>query len=169
MLNGNPEHEFMICYRDKMGTAKFSKAFRAKASARIDWAFDTICGTAKVKTGIGFYPTNGDDKSYWGALDFDAHDRDERIGRAYAFAGKAFDLLCREAPHLLLIAGTSGESGGWHVFIFSDYFYATTEWSRLLREVADRIGAPIQKGICEIFPGDNRGLPYDEACYLRAS
>src|SRR5438067_539863 len=161
MLNGNSEHEFMLCFFDeKKGKAKFSKAFTRKASATIDWAFDTICGTEKLKTGIGFYPANGDDESCWGALDFDAHNQDERIGRAYCYAGKAFDLLCREAPDLFLIAGTSGDSGGWHIFIFSNYFYSTAEWSRLLREVADKIGVPIQKGVCEIFPGDNRGLKY---------
>jgi hypothetical protein len=160
MLNGNGEHEFLLCYRDAQDKHRFSKAYRAKASARIDWAFDTICGTAKQKTGIGFYPCNGDDESCWGALDFDAHNPEERIGRAYIFAGKAFDLLCREAPNLWLIAGTSGESGGWHVFVFAPFFYSTGEWARFLREVADRIGAPIQKGFCEIFPGNNRGLKY---------
>src|SRR5690348_8540437 len=60
MLNGNSEHDFLMCYRDKQGAAIFSKASQAKASERIDWAFDTICGTAKFKTGIGFYPSNGD-------------------------------------------------------------------------------------------------------------
>jgi hypothetical protein len=160
MLNGNAEHEFLLCYRDAQDKARFSKAYRAKASARIDWAFDTICRTAKQKTGIGFYPCNGDDESCWGALDFDAHNPEERIGRAYVFAGKTFDLLCREAPNLWLIAGTSGESGGWHVFVFTPFFYSTGEWARFLREVADRIGAPLEKGICEIFPGNNRGLKF---------
>jgi hypothetical protein len=70
MLNGNGEHEFLLCYRDAQDKVRFSKAYRAKASARIDWAFDTICRTAKQKTGIGFYPCNGDDESCWGALDF---------------------------------------------------------------------------------------------------
>jgi hypothetical protein len=122
--------------------------------------FDTISRTAKVKTGIGFYPCNGDDESCWCALDFDAHTPDERIGRAYLFAGKAFDLLCREAPNLWVIAGTSGESGGWHVFIFSPFFHPTADWARFLREVLDRIGAPLQKGIAETFPGNNRGLKF---------
>jgi hypothetical protein len=160
MLNGNGEHEFLLCYRDAQDQRQFKKAYRAKAKAHIDWAFDTICGTQKRKNGIGFYPCNGDDESCWGALDFDAHNPDERIGRAYVLAGKAFDLLCREAPNLWLIAGTSGETGGWHLFIFSSFFHPTGEWTRFLREVADRIGAPIEKGICEIFPGDNHGLKY---------
>jgi hypothetical protein len=152
MLNGKGEHEFLLCYRDAQEKVKFSKPFRAKASARIDWAFDTICRTAKQKTGIGFYPCNADEESCWGALDFDAHNPDERIGRAYILAGKTFDLLCREAPNLWLIAGTSGDSGGWHVFIFSPWFHPTADWARFLREVLDRIGARVQKGIAEIFP-----------------
>jgi hypothetical protein len=158
MLNGNGDHQFLLCYRDARDKACFSKAYRAKASAHIDWTIDTMCGTAKHKTGIGFYPCNGDDESCWGALDFDAHNPEERIGRAYVFAGKAFDLLRQEAPNLWLIAGTSGASGGWHVFIFSPHFHPTGQWERFLREVTDRIGAPLKKGVCEIFPGSNRGL-----------
>jgi hypothetical protein len=160
MLNGNSDHDFLLCYRDKQGSAKFSKARKAKASKRIDWAFDSISGNGSgIKTGVGFYPTNGNDESCWGAIDFDAHDEEER-SRAYALAGKAFVLLAGN-PDLWVISGTSGQSGGWHIFIFTAHFYSTSEWSRLLREVADKIEAPIQKGLLEIFPdGRNRGLGY---------
>src|SRR5260370_21801904 len=104
MHNGNPDHEFLICYRDAQDKARFSKAFKAKLSARIDWAFDTMSGTAKVKTGIGFYPCNADGESCWGALDFDAH-ADDRAARhrAYAYAGRAFDLFGQN-PNLSLMA-----------------------------------------------------------------
>ena len=160
MLNGNPDHDFLMCYRDKQGNAKFSKARKAKASKRIDWAFDSISGTGSgSKTGIGFFASNGNDESCWGALDFDAHDEAER-SRAYALAGKAFVLLAGN-PDLWVISGTSGQSGGWHIFVFTAHFYSTAEWSRLLREVADKIEAPIQKGLLEIFPdGRSRGLGY---------
>jgi len=160
MLNGNGEHEFLMCYRDKQGGAKFSKARKARASARIDWAFDSICGNGSgSKTGVGFYPSNGAGESCWGALDFDAHTEIER-SRAYTLAGKAFMLLSAN-PDLWVIAGTSGSSGGWHLFIFTAHFYSTSEWSRLLREVGDKIDAPIQKGLLEIFPdGRTRGLGY---------
>ena len=158
MLNGNGDHYFMQAYYDeRKAKAVFPKSKTVRASKRLEWAFDTICGKAKNKTGIGFYPDNDDDETCWGALDFDAHNTDERTGRAYGFAGKAFDLLCREAPFLWVIAGTSGQSGGWHVFLFSPYFHPTGEWTRFLREVADRIGAQLQSGICEVFPDDNRG------------
>src|SRR5438105_1712608 len=160
MLNGNSEHDFLMCYRDKQGNTKFSKARNAKASKRIDWAFDSICGTdSGSKSGVGFYASNADDESCWGALDFDAHNEVER-SRAYALAGKAFVLLAGN-PDLWVISGTSGESGGWHIFIFTAHFYSTNEWSLLLRDVADKIDAPIQKGLLEIFPdGRTRGLGY---------
>jgi hypothetical protein len=122
MLNGNSEHDFLMCYRDKMGDAKFSKARNAKASKRIDWAFDSICGTGSdSKTGIGFYPSNFDSESCWGALDFDAHNQGER-SRARELAGKALMLLSAN-PRLWLILGTSGFSGGWHLFIFTEDFH----------------------------------------------
>jgi hypothetical protein len=112
MLNGNPDHDFLMCYRDKRGSAKFSKARKAKASKRIDWAFDSICENGSgSKTGVGFYPSNGDAESCWSALDFDAHNEIER-SRAYALAGKAFVLLAGN-PDLWVISGTSGQSGGW--------------------------------------------------------
>ena len=160
MLNGNSEHDFLMCYRDKQGNARFSKARTAKASKRIDWAFDSISGTdSGSKTGIGFYPTNSDEESCWAALDFDARSEADR-SRAYALAGKAFMLLAGN-PDLWVIAGTSGQSGGWHIFIFTAHFYSTSEWSRLLREVAEKIDTPIQKGLLEIFPDDRiRGLGY---------
>jgi hypothetical protein len=121
MLNANSDHDFLLCYRDNQGSAKFSKARKAKASKRIDWAFDSISGNGSgIKTGVGFYLTNSNDESCWGALDFDAHDEEQR-SRAYALAGKAFVLLTGN-PDLWVISGTSGQSGGWHVFIFSAHF-----------------------------------------------
>lgn len=158
MLNGNGDHNFMLCYFDEAKRkAVFPHARLQRASKIIDWAFDTIRGGAKRKTGIGFYPTNDEDESCWGGLDFDAHNQDERLSRAYKYAGKAFDLLCREAPSLWVIAGTSGQTGGWHIFAFAPFFYPINDWIRLLRGVADRIGAPIEKGICEIFPDHVQG------------
>lgn len=110
MLNGNGEHDFLMCYRTAQGHAKFSKAFRRKASDNIDWAFDTMCETQKVKTGIGFYPRNGDGESCWAALDFDAHDTDERQ-RAYAYAGNALTFSCLKQHHRLQhISGGGGVS-----------------------------------------------------------
>ena len=159
MLNGNSDYPFMQAYYDeRTAKARFPKSKTKKASKRLEWAFDTICGKAESKTGIGFYPDNDDGESCWGALDFDAHnDHEETSRRAYELAGKAFSLLCHEAPDLWVIAGTSGQSGGWHVFVFSPYFHATRQWTLFLREVALHIGAPIQSGICEIFPDDNEG------------
>jgi hypothetical protein len=177
MLNGNSEHDFLMCYRDRQGNAKFSKARKAKASKRIDWAWDVICGSGSGgKTGIGFFPTNSDHESCWGAMDFDVHNEGQRE-LARTRAAKAFALLSAN-PRLWLILGTSGSRGGWHLFIFTEYFFSTEDWARLLREVAEKLGAPIQRGVLEIFPdGRARGLgfgirapgswnPKDDTCGL---
>lgn len=155
LLNGNDQNNFLMAYRDKSGSPKYAKAFRAHADKRIDWAYDSIRGSAKQKTGLGFYPSNAEGKSCWGALDFDAHDGDRDRSRDLAY--KAFAVLSAH-PSLWIILGTSGDSGGWHLFLFSRDFYSTADWTRLLREVADKIGAPIRQGILDIFPDETRGI-----------
>lgn len=155
LLNGNRPNDFLLCYRDKTGKAKFGKAHRADAGKRTDWAWDTATGQAERKTGIGFYPRDAKGRSCWAALDFDSHNENERQ-RARDFAIKAFQLLVRH-PELWVISGTSGASGGWHLFAFSEQLHPCADWAKLLREVADKIGAPIQKGTCELFPSDSRG------------
>jgi hypothetical protein len=47
---------------------------------------------------------------------------------------------------------------GWHLFIFTADFFLCDEWTRLLRQVADQIGAPIKPGVCEIFPDGSYGI-----------
>jgi hypothetical protein len=159
MMNENPENFFLMPYRDKKtGKAEFKKAYSARAGQRIEWAWDTITGRAKSPASIGFYPTNAGKQSRWAAMDFDIHDGDRM--RARDFAHKAFALLIRE-PQLFVALTTSAgdpQDSGWHVFIFTRDFYLCDEWSRLLRQVADQIGAPVQSGICEIFPNGERGV-----------
>lgn len=155
MLNGNDPHHFLLAYRDKNGAPKYAKAYKAHAEKRAAWAWDSITGKATEKTGVGFYPNNADGKTRWGALDIDSHDG--QCDRARDLAFKAFALLCRHES-LWIILGTSGRSGGWHVFIFAREFYPVVEWVALLREVVEKIGAHVQKGVIEIFPNNTRGV-----------
>jgi hypothetical protein len=158
MHNENPQNFFLMPYRDKNGKAKFAKAFKTKADDRIQWAWDTIRGTAKLPASVGFYPINAQRQSRWAAMDFDAHDDDPM--RARDLAHKAFALLIRE-PNLFVALTTSAgdpQHSGWHLFIFTKDFYHCEEWTRLLKQVADQIGAPIQPGICEIFPDECKGI-----------
>src|SRR5262245_35273392 len=74
MMNENPENFFLMVYRDKNGKAAFAKAYKANATDRIQWAWDTITGKARSSTSIGFYPANRARQSRWGAMDFDSHD-----------------------------------------------------------------------------------------------
>ena len=157
MMNENPQNFFLMPYV-KNGEAKFAKAFKAKADDRIQWAWDTITGKAKRPASIGFYPTNARRESRWAAMDFDIHDDDQM--RARDLAHKAFAHLIRE-PHLYVALTTSAGDPvhtGWHLFIFTAEFFPCDEWTRLLRQVADQIGAPIKSGVCEIFPDECRGI-----------
>lgn len=158
MMNNNPQNYFLMPYQDKDGKAKYAKAYNAKADDRIQWSWDTITGKAKRPASIGFYPTNGQRQSRWAAMDFDVHDDDEM--RARDLAHKAFAHLIRE-PHLYVALTTSAGDpvySGWHLFIFTAEFFPCEEWTRLLKQVADRIGAPIKPGVCEIFPDECRGI-----------
>jgi hypothetical protein len=157
MRNDMPQNFFLMPYI-KNGEAKFAKAYNARADDRAGWAWDTITGKAKNPASIGFYPTNGQKQSRWAAMDFDSHDDDPM--RARDFAHKAFALLIRQ-PQLYVALTTSAgdpQRSGWHLFIFTEQFYPCEEWTRLLKQVASQIDAPIQPGICEIFPDDCRGI-----------
>jgi hypothetical protein len=158
MMNENPDNFFLMPYQDKDGNPKFAKAYNAKAEKRIAWSWDTITGKAKRPASIGFYPTNSQRQSRWAAMDFDMHD-DDRM-RARDFAHKAFTLLIREAKYYVALTTSAGDPvhSGWHLFIFTEQFHPCEEWTILLKQVAEQIGAPIQSGICEIFPDECRGI-----------
>ena len=158
MLNGNAPTDFLLVYRDKENRPQFAKSKTAKADRRATWAWDTITGRAKSKVGIGFYPTNPEGKTRWGAMDFDAHDGNALRARGLALA--AFYILLRH-PQLYVILSTSG-SDGWHLFAFTREFHSVDQWTSLFKQVAQLIGAEIVPGICEIFPGEVRpgSLPY---------
>jgi hypothetical protein len=158
MLNGNPANFFLIPYQDKDGKAKFAKAFRANAEKRIEWAWDTITGKANSPASIGFYPTNSQRQSRWAAMDFDIHDDDQM--RARELALKAFSVLYQQPQLYVVLATSAGDPvhSGWHLFVFTAEFFPCGDWERLLRQVADQIGAPIKSGVCEIFPDGSRGI-----------
>jgi hypothetical protein len=158
MMNENPQNFFLMPYQDKDGKAKFAKSYNVRADDRASWAWDTITGKAKSPASIGFYPTTAQSRSRWAAMDFDIHDDDRPRARDLAF--KAFSYLYRQ-PQLFVALTTSAgdpQHSGWHLFIFTEEFYPCEDWTRLLKQVADQIGAPVESGICEIFPDDCRGI-----------
>ena len=156
LLNGNPLSEFLLVFPRPSGDPRepYAKSKRQRMEKRAAWAWDYVTGRAKQPAGIGFYPGNSDRKSRWGAMDFDSHDGGFDRARKLAFA--AFEVLL---PHkdLFIVLSTSG-GGGWHLFALTADFHPIEEWARLLRQVASFIGASVERGVCEIFPGDGRGL-----------
>ena len=152
MRNDNPADEFLRVYCDSDGASHFVKSKSAKVEQMITWAWDSITGRAKHKVAIGFYPWNHLGESRWSAMDFDAHDG--QAARARTFAITAFQIL-QKLPQFSLILATSG-SDGWHLFVFSGDFHPIANWVLLLKRIADRIGAGVTNGICEIFPNETR-------------
>jgi hypothetical protein len=152
MMNGNPVSHFLAVWRDQNGVARFAKAkpFR-NAETHASWTYDTITGKAQRKASMGLYPKTKENESTWAALDFDAHDhtqRDLAEGRAI----RAFTLLLEYRDRYLIL---SASGRGYHVFILAHEPRPVMEWVRMLKDTADSIGAPIQDGICEIFPSEN--------------
>jgi hypothetical protein len=159
MMNSNVETHFMHVYRDELGNAKFMKSKRRRVHQRVTWAWDSILRKAKRSVGIGFYPSNLDRMSRWGAIDLDARSEKE-AKRARRLALAAFEVLRRDTNRYLLLEKSGSE--GWHLFVFTLDFHPISEWTRLLKQLASRIGAEVKPGSCEIFPNEIRGnsLPY---------
>ncbi len=154
MLQGNPLDFFGKAYRAKDGSVRFVKSNKPDFVKHARWTWESACGRAKNPTSMFFFPRNPRNESQWGAFDFDAHGGDRMRARDLAF--KTFALLSRN-DKLWLILGTSGDGGGWHLFLFTRDFYPVGEWARFLREVAEAIGQPVEKGVLEIFPDETYG------------
>jgi hypothetical protein len=158
MLNKNAANFFLKLYRDKDGQPKFSKAFKHDLTKWIEWSWRSSTGKAKALVAVGFYPTNPERKSRWAGMDFDAHDGDTR--RARDFALKAFAILYQQLQLFVCLTTSAGDPQhtGYHLFVFSRDFHSCEDWTRLLKQVAAQIGAPVEDGICEIFPNEFRGI-----------
>jgi hypothetical protein len=167
MMNGNPRSHFLTVWRDKNGGAGFAKAkSHLDANSHANWTYDTITGKAKHTTSMGVYPKNEANESTWGALDLDAHDSSQR-DVAEGWAVRAFTLLL-EYPDRYLILSASGR--GYHVFILAHEPRPVSEWVRVLKNTADSIGAPIQDGVCEMFPNENTATqPFGKAIRVPGS
>jgi hypothetical protein len=149
-LNGNALNHFMTAWADeKTGRPSFVKNKTKRADKVAEWAFNSIRGTATKDVAIGFYPSNAEGKSRWGAFDFDAHDGDMERARRLAFS--TFQILARH-PQLFLVLAHSG--GGFHLFVLSADFAPVSEWTALLKQACGFVGAKIESGICEIFPDE---------------
>jgi hypothetical protein len=150
MGNGNPVSHFLTVWRDDDGSARYAKARPNKRlQAQAGWAWDTITGKSKRKSSMGLYPKNQDNQSTWGALDFDAHLGDDELAKNRSI--RAFSLLLEYRDRYLLL---SASGRGYHVFIFAREPRPVAEWTQLLKDTCESVGAPIQDGVCEIFPNE---------------
>jgi hypothetical protein len=151
MLNGNPVSHFLTAWRNGEGVANFAKARPdGNAERHASWTYDTITGKARSETSMGLYPKNRKNQSTWGALDFDAHDSGQH-DIAKGWAVRAFTLLLEYCDRYLIL---SASGRGYHVFILADEPRPVTEWVKVLKDAAGSVGAPIQDGVCEVFPNE---------------
>jgi hypothetical protein len=148
MHNNNQHTHFLSGWRDIKGV-HYSKSSKASVQSRASWAWDTIIGKGKTNTSVGFYPSNPDRLSRWGAIDFDAHDGNRE--RANRISRKAF-MLVRADPDLYTILCHSDR--GYHLFALACQFKPLKFWILLLREICSRIDVGISPSVCEIFPND---------------
>jgi hypothetical protein len=150
MGNGNPVSHFLTIWRDDDGSARYAKAKPHKRlQAQAGWTWDSLTGKAKHNCSMGLYPKNQDNESSWGALDFDAHSGDDELARSRSI--RAFSLLLEYRDRYLLL---SASGRGYHLFIFARERRPVAEWTHLLKDTCELIGAPIQDGVTEIFPSE---------------
>ena len=151
MANDNPISHFLVAWTDDDGKPQYSKADpHRRADVHAGWTYDTITGKAKRKTSMGLYPKNKANESTWGALDFDAHERgQDELAKNRAI--RAFTLMLEYRDRYLIL---SASGRGYHVFILANEPRPVAEWTHLLKDTCESIDAPIQDGVCEMFPND---------------
>jgi DNA-binding MarR family transcriptional regulator len=150
MATGNPRSHFLTIYRDDDGEARFARAKGHKnLHAQASWTYDSVAGRAKSNSSMGLYPKNSKNESTWGALDFDAHDGNDEVAKDRSI--RAFSLLLEYRDRYLLL---SASGRGYHVFIFAREPRPVAEWVHLLTDTAGIVGAPIQDGVCELYPNE---------------
>jgi hypothetical protein len=151
MANDNPISHFLVAYTDDDGKPQYSKAHPdRRTDVHAGWTYDTITGKAKRKTSMGLYPKNKANESTWGALDFDAHERgQDELAKNRAI--RAFTLMLEYRDRYLIL---SASGRGYHVFILANEPRPVAEWTHLLKDICESIDAPIQDGVCEMFPND---------------
>jgi hypothetical protein len=149
--NGNRPLEFVMGFRDRdSDTPRYARSKKVQAERAITWAISTIEGATDKPLAFVPYATNPQGMTRWAAFDFDAHDGNVERARRYALA--AFERL-QSTQHFLMLE--SSGRGGWHVWLINRDFQPVSYWNLLLGGIARDIGAPIQAGVCEIFPPDS--------------
>lgn len=150
--NGNGPFDFVMGFRDKATGAKhYTRSKKLPVERALSWALATVQGRKAPERSLAFVPysTNAEQMSRWGGFDFDAHDGDAERARRLAFDAFRHLLNCESATIL-----ESSGSGGWHVWAIAPDFKPVAHWIRLLKGIARNIGAPVESGVCEIFPPD---------------
>jgi len=84
------------------------------------------------KQTVGFYSIRPDNRTRWGALDFDNHDGGKSRGYWLPRAQAAFDSLAKRFPEVWLVESSPG---GYHVIAFAAELLPAADMLRALREI----------------------------------
>ena len=139
-------------FRDAKTAAKrYVRSKKVPVNRALSWGIATVAGKKAPEKSLAYVPysTNTDQLSHWGGFDFDAHGGEVERARRFAFDAFKHLLNCESATIL-----ESSGSGGWHVWAIAPDFKPVAHWIRLLKGIARDIGAPVESGVCEIFPPD---------------
>ena len=156
--NGNGPFDFVMGFLEKAtGQKRYVRSKTKPVERAVSWALATVQGRKTPDKSLAFVPysTNAEQMSRWGGFDFDAHGGEFERARCFAFDAWRLLLNCESATIL-----ESSGSGGWHVWAVAPDCKPVAHWTRLLKGIAKDIGAPIETGICEIFPPDTLSRGY---------
>ena len=151
--NDSDPFQFAMSFRSDANELLYRKSATKSYEQAISWSIATIQGKKPGKEmSLVPYATNRNACSRWAVMDFDAH-RGE-IRRAYAFARDSYRHFEKRKPDDIIVFLEHTGAGGWHLWLISLDFHPCTWWVGLLKEVAAAIGAPVQSGVCELFPNE---------------
>lgn len=149
--NANNPHDVAMSFRTGNGEVVHRKSATKTYDQLVSWSIATIQGKGLGKEmSLVPYATNQDACSRWAVMDFDAHCGE--VWRAYGFARDSYRYFEKQRPDGVAVFLEHTGTGGWHLWLVSLDFHACAWWASLLKEAAAAIGAPIQSGVCELFP-----------------
>lgn len=152
--NGNAPFDVGMSFRDTNGEVIHRKSATKTRSQLVSWSIATIHGKKPGKE-MSFVPyaTNQNICSTWAVMDFDAHGGEVR--RAYLFARDSYRYFQKRPLNGVVVFLEHTGAGGWHLWLVSLDLHPCAWWVALLKEAAAAIGAPIQSGVCELFPHES--------------
>lgn len=148
LMNGNALYDYVMGFVDKEKKI-YARAKTLPIANALRRAMATILGTAAKGRDmvVAAYARNQDGQTCWGAFDFDYGA--DGGAEARGFAAAALQEVMKGEDRYIILEETHN---GLHLFIIKKRPFACESWTEFLADIASRIGAPLKRGVCEIFP-----------------